>query len=112
MLQRAQRIRSQENLVLPLYEPLAKNADEGDFRVPFFSVLAALAVACNDTMSEKLTFITQLFDVDDSKVGDVLNGSAFLEYLFECWHTSLKSLHLIDVVLYATSEFRPPGHLQ
>lgn len=86
MLQRAQRIRSQENLVLPLYEPLANNADEGDFRAPFFSVLAALAVACNDTMWEKLTFITHLFDVDDSKVGSVLNGIASLKSLFACWH--------------------------
>lgn len=86
MLDRAQRIRSQENLVLPLYEPLANNADEGDFRAPFFSVLVALAVACNDTMWEKMTFITNLFDVDDSKVGIALSGIAFLEPLLAFWH--------------------------
>lgn len=69
MLQRSQRIRSQEDLVLPLYEPLAKAATEGDYRAPFFSVLTALAVASNDTMWEKLTFITHLFDVNRNKVG-------------------------------------------
>lgn len=69
MLKRAQRIRSQEDLVLPLYEPLAKAAGEGDYRAPFFSVLTALAVASNDTMWEKLTFITDLFDVNCNKVG-------------------------------------------
>lgn len=69
MLKRSQRIRSQEDLILPLYEPLAKSADEGDFRAPFFSVLAALAVASSDTMWEKLTFIINLFDTNGNKVG-------------------------------------------
>lgn len=69
MLKRAQRIRSQEDLVLPLYEPLAKRAGEGDFRAPFLSVVAALAVVSNDTLWEKLTFITHLFDLNGNKVG-------------------------------------------
>lgn len=69
MLKRAQRIRSQEDLVLPLYEPLAKAAGEGDYRAPFLSVLTALAVASNDTMWGKLTFITDIFDVNGNKVG-------------------------------------------
>lgn len=68
MLKRSQRIRSQEDLVLPLYEPLAKSAAEGDFRAPFFSVLCALAVTSNDTMWEKLTFIAHLFDINENKV--------------------------------------------
>eukprot|EP00903_Cladosiphon_okamuranus_P019664 g18076.t2 len=67
MLKRSQRIRSQEDLVLPLYEPLAKCAAEGDFRAPVFSILCGLAVTSNDTLWEKLTFITQLFDVNDNK---------------------------------------------
>lgn len=69
MLKRSQRIRSQEDLVLPLYEPLAKSVAEGDFRAPFFSILCALAVTSNDTLWEKLTFITHLFDVNENKVG-------------------------------------------
>lgn len=71
MLKRSQRIRSQEDLILPLYEPLAKSADEGDFRASFFSVLAALAVASSDTMWEKLTFIINLFDTNGNKVGKI-----------------------------------------
>lgn len=71
MLKRSQRIRSQEDLVLPLYKPLAKNADEGDFRAPFLGVLTALAVASNDTMWEKLTFMTDIFDTKGNKVGKV-----------------------------------------
>lgn len=81
MLKRSQRIRSQEDLVLPLYEPLAKSAAEGDFRAPFFSVLCGLAVASNDTMWEKLSFITSLFDVNDNKVG----------HNFTYLHTSIRS---------------------
>lgn len=77
MLKRSQRIRSQEDLVLPLYEPLAKNAAEGDYRAPFFGVLCGLAVASNDTMWEKLSFITSLFDVNDNKVGHMFNIQAF-----------------------------------
>lgn len=73
MLKRSQRIRSQEDLVLPLYEPLAKSAAEGDFRAPFFSVLCGLAVTSNDTLWEKLTFIAHLFDVNDNKVGPILS---------------------------------------
>lgn len=72
MLNRAQRIRSQEDQVLPLYEPLAKSAAEGDFRAPFFSVLCGLAVTSNDTLWEKLTFVTHLFDVNDNKVGAIM----------------------------------------
>lgn len=72
MLKRSQRIRSQEDLVLPLYEPLAKCPAEGDFRAPFSSVLCGLAVTSNDTLWEKLTFITHLFDVNDNKVGAIL----------------------------------------
>lgn len=68
MLKRAQRIRSQEDLVLPLYEPLAKSAAEGDFRAPIFSVLCGLALASDDAMWEKLAFIIRLFDVNDNKV--------------------------------------------
>lgn len=68
MLNRAERIRSQEDLVLPLYEPLAQRAAEGDFRAPFLSVFCGLTVASNDTMWEKLTFITHLFDINDNKV--------------------------------------------
>lgn len=68
MLKRSQRIRSQEDLVLPLFEPLAKNAAEGDYRAPFFSILCGLAMASNDTMWEKLNFIASLFDVNDNKV--------------------------------------------
>lgn len=68
MLKRSQRVRSQEDLVLPVYEPLSNSADEGDFRAPLFSVLAALAVVSNDTMWEKLTLITRLFDVNNNKV--------------------------------------------
>eukprot|EP00752_Nemacystus_decipiens_P011884 g10537.t2 len=70
MLKRSQRIRSQEDLVLPLYEPLARSAAEGDFRAPFFSVLCGLAVTSNDTLWEKLTFIAHLFDVNDNKFMD------------------------------------------
>lgn len=73
MLKRSQGIRSKEDLVLPLYEPLAKNAAEGDFRAPFFNVLCGLAVISNDTLWEKLTFITHLFDVNDNKVGGKLH---------------------------------------
>lgn len=73
MLKRSQRIRSREDLVLPLYEPLANNAAEGDYRAPFFSVLCGLAVASNDTMWEKLSFITSLFDVNDNKVGHMVS---------------------------------------
>lgn len=72
MLKRSQRIRSQEDLVLPLYGPLAKNADEGDYQAPVFSVLCAVAIVSNDTMWEKLTFITHLFDVSGKKVGERL----------------------------------------
>ncbi|CAM9096355.1 unnamed protein product, partial [Hapterophycus canaliculatus] len=67
MLKRSQRIRHQEDLVLPLYEPLATNLNEDDFRAPLFSVLCGLAVASNDTMWEKLTFITDLFGIRDKK---------------------------------------------
>ncbi|CBJ26303.1 Hypothetical leucine rich repeat protein [Ectocarpus siliculosus] len=70
MLNRAERIRSQEDLVLPLYEPLAQRAAEGDFRAPFLSVFCGLTVASNDNMWEKLTFITHLFDINDSKFMD------------------------------------------
>lgn len=79
MLRRSQRIRSQEDLLLPLYGPLAKNADEGDFRAPFFSVLAALAVASNDTLWEKLTFVTRLFDVNDNKVSCLCRHGIFCQ---------------------------------
>lgn len=70
MLTRAQRIRSQEDLLLPLYKPLANGVKEGDFRAPVLNVLAALTVASNGTLWEKLTFMTHLFDPHNSKVGD------------------------------------------
>lgn len=73
MLERAERIRCEEDLVLPLYEPLAKNADEGDFRAPLLSVLVALAMISEDTMWEKLTFIVFLFDVNDDKVSSFIS---------------------------------------
>lgn len=68
MLKRSQRVRYQEDLILPLYDPLTTNATEGDFRAPLFSVLCGLAVASNDAIWEKLTFITDLFGVNDKKV--------------------------------------------
>lgn len=86
MLNRAQRIRSQEDLVLPLYEPFAKSADEGDLRAPFFSVLTTLAVASNDTMWEKLTFIAHLFDVNANKVGTFLWHSLRTGETLVCAH--------------------------
>lgn len=82
MLKRSQRIRSQEDLVLPLYEPLAKSAAEGDFRAPFFSVLCGLAMTSNDTLWEKLTFITHLFDVNDNKVGIIYLVLCFAHRVF------------------------------
>lgn len=68
MLKRAERIHSQEDLILPLYEPLANTTDEGGYRAPMVSVVTALAIVSSDTIWEKLTLITQLFDVNDSKV--------------------------------------------
>lgn len=70
MLNRARRIRSEEDLILPLFKPLAGNLEDGDFQASLFSVLTALAVASNDTIWEKLTFITNLFDINNSKVRD------------------------------------------
>lgn len=68
MLKRAERIHSQEDLILPLYEPLANTRNEGGYRVSMASVVTALAIASSETVWEKLTLIVQLFDVDDSKV--------------------------------------------
>lgn len=68
MLKRAERIHSQEDLILPLYEPLANTSNEGGYRVSMASVVTALAIASSETVWEKLTLIVQLFDVDDSKV--------------------------------------------
>ncbi len=79
MLKRAQRIRSQEDLVLPLYEPLANSAAEGDFRAPIFTILCGLALASDDAMWEKLAFIIRLFDVNDNKVRCQLLDILFAE---------------------------------
>ena len=91
MLKRAQRIRSQEDLVLPLYEPLAKSAAEGDFRAPIFSVLCGLAMASDDAMWEKLAFIIRLFDVNDNKVR--IHRTQQLFFL-GCFHPSLGLLEV------------------
>ena len=91
MLKRAQRIRSQEDLVLPLYEPLAKSAAEGDFRAPIFSVLCGLAMASDDAMWEKLAFIIRLFDVNDNKVRIHRTQQLFS---LGCFHPSLGLLEV------------------
>lgn len=67
VLQRARQIHYQENLVLPLYSPLAARS-EGTFTAPALSVLTALAVVAGDSLWEKLTFLTRLMDPDDNKV--------------------------------------------
>ncbi|CAM9977150.1 unnamed protein product [Scytosiphon promiscuus] len=93
MLGRSQRIRYQEDLVLPLYEPLATNAAEGDFHAPLFSVLCGLAVASNDTLWEKLAFITNLFAVEDEKIMDKEEMCAMLATLAHVLN-SLKMLKI------------------
>lgn len=110
MLKRSQRIRHQEDLVLPLYEPLATNAAEGDFHAPLFSVLCGLAVASNDTVWEKLTFITDLFRVNDRKVGypwsptsGLLTASCRVESI--CWGSVLANISQKDLPIRFTKKY-------
>lgn len=68
MLKRAERIHSEEDLILPLYEPLANTSNEGQYRASMVSVVTALAIVSSETVWGKLTLIVQLFDTNDSKV--------------------------------------------
>jgi len=67
LLERALRRKARENLVLPLYAPLATSMEESDFSVSFLSLVVALCVMCTDNVNEKLRFLTELFDFNDDQ---------------------------------------------
>ncbi|CAM9104826.1 unnamed protein product [Discosporangium mesarthrocarpum] len=93
LLRRAERIRAQEDLILPLYEPLVKDTDDEAFCAPLFDLLAAVGISTSDTMWEKLTFLTALFDVNNSKFLDKEEICALLQTLSNV----LNNLKLIEI---------------
>ena len=64
LLQRALRRKAKENLILPLYSPLASSIEESDFSVGLLNIIVALAVVCRDKVTEKLQFLVELFDIN------------------------------------------------
>ncbi|GMI35290.1 hypothetical protein TrCOL_g2906 [Triparma columacea] len=67
LLQRALRRKAKENLVLPLYSPLASSMSESDFSVSLLDIIVALTVVCKDKVTEKLRFLVSLFDINDDQ---------------------------------------------
>jgi len=67
LLQRALRRKAKEDLVLPLYSPLASSIIESDFSVPLVPLVCAFVVVCTDKVSEKLRFLVDLFDINDDE---------------------------------------------
>jgi len=67
LLQRALRRKAKENLVLPLYSPLASSIIGSDFSVSLLDMIVALSVVCKDKVTEKLQFLVSMYDINDDQ---------------------------------------------
>ena len=67
LLQRALRRKAKENLVLPLYSPLANSIVDADFSVGLIHIVVAFAIVCKDKVTEKLRFLVDLFDINSDE---------------------------------------------